>query len=81
MMKVWVTKFALTTGIFEAETARNPDSSMIVVRNKFHDDTYYHKPYWHETKEAAIEHAENLRTKKLRSLNMQIGKLAKIKFT
>jgi hypothetical protein len=41
---------------------------------------YYHKPYWHETKEEAIKHAEILKERKIKSLEKQIKKLKELKF-
>lgn len=41
--------------------------------------TDFHKPYWYETKEEAINHCEELRVKKLQSLDKQIKKISKIK--
>lgn len=78
-MKVWITKYALTQGIFEKEAEScsvDEDGKMISVERY----TYYHKPFWHETKEDALKHAEEMRIKKIQSLTKQIEKLRLIKF-
>jgi len=78
-MKVFVTKYALSSGIEEKEVeadARFPE--MVSVPDQW--DEIYHKPDWHLTKEAAAAHAEELRVKKIASLQKSIGKLEKLKF-
>ena len=79
-MKVFITKYALTTGIIEKEVTpydRYPD--MVTVTSERWGATFK-KPYWYETKEEAINHCEELRVKKLQSLDKQIKKISKIKF-
>lgn len=36
---------------------------------------YFHKPYWQETKEEAIKHAEQMKERKIKALEKQIKKL------
>ena len=83
MVHVWITKYALTSGIVEcdAETCLStcPDGKMIQRL----DTTYremYHKPNWHETKEAAIAKAEDMRKKKIASLKKAIAAMEALKF-
>jgi len=89
-MIYYITKYALTVGIQEmnAELCTSISEKMIkeidnnggwvpklhVVRR------IIHKPYWYETKEEAIKHAEQLKAKKIASLKKQIEKLEKINF-
>lgn len=80
-MKIWLTKYSLTSGIQEIEnfqTFKN-DDRMIGVENEY-SITYYHKPYWHETKQDAICHAESMKNKKISSLQKQIKKLQDLDF-
>ena len=88
--KVWISKYALTEGIYETE-----------VRFPNYDDksggkyvyTLGHFPIlsqqfvksrdsseWHLTKEEAIQQAEKMRLKKIESLKKQITKLEKMRF-
>lgn len=86
-MKVWVTKYALSQGIFEAEV--NDDcididrsGNMIQVKEgRF--TVYYHGEgrEWHKEKESAIKRADEMRKKKIESLKKQIEKLENMKFT
>lgn len=74
-MIVYITKYALTQGIFErtAEVCEDINTRMISVIGNLKE--YYHKPYWHETLEDAKKHAESMRLKKIESLKKQIRKL------
>ncbi len=76
-MKVYITKYALTGGILEKEGYIVKDNDRMVAIDGYN---YYHKPFWHITKEDAIKHAEEMRIKKLQSLDKQIKKISKIKF-
>lgn len=80
--KVWITKYALTKGISTREhvlvcSGINDD---MIVATEGHYQSYYHKPEWHETEESAIARAEEMRLKKIQSLEKQIEKLRKVKF-
>jgi len=77
-MKVWITKYALTSGIevvngelFENDTAVN------------YGNCYAHGEgrEWHKTEEAAIIRAEKMRSDKIASLRKSISKLEKLRFT
>jgi len=87
LTKIWVTKYALTTGIFEVEAEvekrEKRNEGMAVVPNDFKSGTYpryFHGKEWHLTKESAMKQAEEMRTKKIASLQKQIGKLENLKF-
>lgn len=76
-MKVWITKYALTSGIQEHEA--NCAGGMVALTDtKF--PTYYHKPYWHESPSQAKAHAEEMRIRKIASLKRQITKLETFRF-
>lgn len=68
-MKVWVSKFALTKGIFEIEVK---DFKTIGEHNKGKE--------WHLSKDEAILKAEEMRKKKIDSLYQQIQKLESLNF-
>lgn len=80
-MKMWVTKYALTDGIRErsGEVSHEyfcyytvPPMSGLVMMKIGRDA--------HPTKEAAVEAAEAMRVKKLRSLEKQMKKLRDLRF-
>lgn len=83
-MKVYITKYALTQGIYEVE-AEDCGNNMIKVPVKsrgFNSFDYYHGEgrEWHRTREAAIERAREMRDKKMDSLEKQMKKLTRMRF-
>lgn len=82
-MKVWITKYALTQGIFEIEAERctNVSDDMIEQKN-IQWQTYYYGEgnEWHLTKEGAIKRAKEMREKKIKSLKKQLNKIEKLDF-
>jgi len=80
-MKVYITKYALTCGIQEKEVEDYGDGTVGLSdgsagRNYFHGEGRQ----WHRTIESAIEKAEDMRRKKIRSLNNALDKLKELKF-
>lgn len=78
-MKIWITKYALTQGVYSLEAEIDSDyPDMAVHRTRF--PSYFHKPYWHLTEEEAVAHAETMRVKKIVSLRKSIAKLENLRF-
>lgn len=78
-MKVWITKYALTTGIFMAEVEETHTPTMVSDKmNSYH--SRYHKPDWHLTEAEAIEQAEKMVLRKIKSVQKQLDKLNKMTF-
>ena len=75
----WITKYALTKGIFSA-TVEDCSVSEMVVDTEAEYATYYHKNEWHRSKEKAVRRAEEMRTIKIASLTKSIEKINKLKF-
>jgi K+-transporting ATPase c subunit len=71
---VFVTKFALTKGIIETQGVVQTDinESMISVQSL---GQCFHKNQWFRTREEAVARAEQLRAKKIASLQKQIAAL------
>lgn len=83
IIHVWITKYALTNGIYEADMRHCVSVSDKMVTEDKQGGYYnasFHKPYWHLTKEEAIAMAEVMRTKKIASLKKAIKKLEAMKF-
>lgn len=80
MTTAYITKCALTTGIFRAEGKVNGELFRIPGGSYF--DSYYHGngKEWHLTEEAALARAEEMRIAKLKSLNKQMKKISALKF-
>ena len=81
-MKVWITKYALTQGIFEIEAEECGMGFPGMIQTKEEYPSYYHKEGkdWHRSKESAIKRAEEMRQKKISSLKKKLEKLEKMKF-
>jgi hypothetical protein len=80
-MKVFITKYALTKGIIEGEAKPTGIPGMIQVAGQ--PSWVYFRGEgrdWHRTREGALNRAEEIRIKKLKSLDNQIKKLSKLKF-
>lgn len=77
-MKVYITKYSLTEGIIEKEAEQFTETGVKTVNEQW--PQYFHKPYWHETMQDALKHADELRIKKIASLKKQIAKLEKLTF-
>ena len=80
-MKVWISKYALTTGIFERQVKvcdGNPDMVETMMDKSF--QSYFHVGEWHTTKAEAILKAEDMRQRKIASLKKQLAKLETMTF-
>ena len=83
-MKVWITKYALTKGIYSADVVGNMgtgDTGVCVVDINGHNrQSYFFRNDWHKTKKAAIARAKEMRKKKIASLKKQIKKIEGLDF-
>lgn len=82
-MKAWITKFALTQGVFTVEGERSGTTpSMLVVKQENTYSEYYHGEGrdWHLTEESAGVRATQMVKDKIKSLKKQITKIEKMRF-
>lgn len=79
MKTYWITKYALTDGIFEIESELYNDG-MVMDSRKNPLRVYYHTGDFHDTHELAIAKAEKMRAAKIKNLRKQIEKLEALKF-
>jgi hypothetical protein len=81
MPKFWVSKYAMTKGVFPVNgEVSQTSSSMLVVREMY---TYYlhgEGKEWHRTRESAVARAEEMRIAKIASLKKQIARIEKLTF-
>lgn len=81
-MKAWITKYALTSGILEMEgEVVEKFTSMFrsnIDAGEFQQ--FFHKPYWHPSREAAVVHANELKERKIKSIEKSLSKLRKTTF-
>ena len=74
-MKVWITKYALTSGITRHD-AESCDDDMV----KYGRMQYAHGKEWHRSYENALLRAEEMRIKKIASLKKSIAMLEAMSF-
>jgi hypothetical protein len=83
IIHVWITKYALTQGIFEidATVCTKINKDMIEEVGAGYP-TMYHREgeEWHRTKESAIKRAEEMKQAKIKSVKKQLNKLENLKF-
>lgn len=83
-MKVWITKYALSTGIMEeeGETCDSINPNMLRVNGAGNNYRLFHGEGkdWHRSKEGAIHKANIMRLKKIRSLESQIVKFRNLNY-
>lgn len=79
---VYVSKHALTKGIFsmQGEVSKQSPSIVFQVGVRYPKAFTRKGFYWHETFEEAKEQAEKMRLKKIASLKKQITELENLKF-
>lgn len=82
IMKVYISKYALTGGVTEEEGEiwDGDPKRETIKRNGNHYNSLWHKGDWHKTREEAVAKAEKFRDKRISSLKKQIEKLEKLKF-
>ena len=78
IFKVWITKYALTTGISEKEV--KIDNDCVSVINNQGEYYFGEGKDWHKTKESAIKRAEEMRKRKIANVEKQLQKLKDMKF-
>ncbi len=79
-MKVYITKYALSQGIFEMDVERQSEDGKLVCGKSWNQSYHGQGVEWCKTKAEAIARAEEMRQKKIASLKKQIEKLEKMKF-
>ncbi len=79
-MIVWITKYALTSGIYKIDAKPSDEFSRMVQEIGTNYPTYFHKPDWYESKTEACARAEKMRQEKIESLNKQIEKVKSLRF-
>lgn len=82
LTKVYITKYALTTGVIEADMELKDGGKHCYGKpNGHHYSTSFFGNDFHLTKEDALKDCERRRIKKIDTLNKQILKLNNLKFS
>lgn len=73
-MKVYVTQYALTSGVSIEDVDKTDRANMVTMRVASSRICIF-KPHWHETREEAVKRVDLMRWEKIRSLEKQLHKL------
>ena len=79
-MKVWITKYALTKGIIEADGEPYGLEWVSASWDNGYKCNDFKQGEWFDTKERAIKKAEEMCQKKIENLKKQIKKLEEMRF-
>ena len=83
-MKVWITKYALTQGIIEADGFNSHIfPGAIIIKPKYplpFDATTFKEGDWFVDRESAISRAETMRKNGIERLKKEIQRLEEMKF-
>ena len=74
-MKIYITKYALTSGIIEDEGKETEINGMIKAVGM---NMLILKPDWHESRDEAVKRANVMKEKKILSLKKQLTKVSKL---
>ena len=77
-MKVYITKYALTKGIYVVEGEISQHNDMFCQNADY--PQYFHKPDWHEDWDDALKQASLMKDKKIKSIKKQLSKLENLEF-
>jgi hypothetical protein len=73
IIHVWITKYALTTGITEADLEHVISISEQIVSDG--RGMVIHKPFWHTSRDKALDHVRAMAANAIKSHNKSIRKL------
>jgi len=77
---VWITKYTLTTGIMKTKARECGDGMVVYRRSAKHFEEYCHKGEWFTSESDAKGKAEEMRTKKIRSLEKKLNQVKAMEF-
>lgn len=74
-MKAWITKYALTQGVFVQNVEHEGDGMVSDKSSRF--AAYYHGEGhdWHRTRESAVRRVEEMRTAAIKAAQRKLDKL------
>lgn len=80
ILKIWITKYALTQGILELEAERCNNTNPDLIKTEKHGFFLGEGKEWYTTKEEAITKAEQIKQAKINGLKKQLKKLENMSF-
>ena len=78
--RVWISKLALSKGVYEMEVVRVSEDGKTVYGHVWNEAYRGEGREWHRTKEEAMKRAKVLKEKKIASLRKQIDKISALDF-
>lgn len=76
IFEAWVTKYVLTAGIQRVRVRHSGIGDMVTADRRFSHQNYHGEGKdWHRTPEAAVARAEEVRRRKVKSLQASLDKL------
>lgn len=79
-MKVYITAFALTKGIIEAEAKGTAIDGAITVKEPVLRKDKFFSPFWYSRKSDAVAHAERLKFGAINSYKKKLARLENLRF-
>lgn len=81
-MKIWNTKYCLTSGITVHDVEECGDNMVVIPKTQTSYPVHLHGEgkQWHRSLNAAIVRANEIKIKKLQSLDRQVKKISAIDF-
>lgn len=77
-MRAWITKYALTDGVFEVDGEATQSGCLRYKSGDYY--SFVSGGDWHPTREQAVARAEDMRIRKLKSLDNQIKRVSSLRF-
>jgi hypothetical protein len=78
-MKVYITKHALTEGIYEIEAEKCEQPDMISFKGPYCTSYFFGKD-WHKTRSDAVKRAYDMKETKIKSIKRQLQKIEALIF-
>lgn len=79
-MKIWNTKYALTSGILLNDGEEVMPGMIEINHGNYRSYLHGEGKEWHRTQESAVIRAEEMRTKKIAQIKRKIAKLEAMTF-
>ena len=75
-MTMYITKYALSSGVFQIEKLEVDDGMLVAACTEgLNRRVYFHKPYWHETEEEAMNQVRLMVSRRRKSIQKELEKL------
>ena len=80
-INAWITKYALTKGIYQEHCVTCPDIDDKMISSNVIPCVCYFKPHWHLTEREAVKRANIMVAKAITACERQLAILREMRFT